>query len=80
MKIEITDDAIDEIAETSFLVNEQTENIGARRLYTVLEKLLEDISFNAPGLKKKQFTIDKKYVKKKLQTIVKNEDLSRYIL
>jgi len=80
LKIEIADDAIDEIAETSFLVNEQTENIGARRLYTVLEKLLEDISFNAPGLKKKQFTIDKKYVKKKLQTIVKNEDLSRYIL
>jgi len=80
LKIEITDDAIDEIAETSFLVNEQTENIGARRLYTVLEKLLEDISFNAPSLKKKQVTIDKKYVKKKLQTIVKNEDLSRYIL
>jgi len=80
LKIEIADDAIDEIAETSFLVNEQTENIGARRLYTVLEKLLEDISFNAPNLKKKQFTIDKKYVKKKLQTIVKNEDLSRYIL
>ena len=80
LKIEIADDAIDEIAETSFLVNEQTENIGARRLYTVLEKLLEDISFNAPSLKKKQVTIDKKYVKKKLQTIVKNEDLSRYIL
>jgi ATP-dependent HslUV protease ATP-binding subunit HslU len=80
LKIEITDDAIDEIAEASFLVNEQTENIGARRLYTVLEKLLEDISFNAPGLKKKKVTIDKKYVKKKLQTIVKSEDLSRYIL
>jgi len=80
LKIEITDDAIDEIAEASFLVNEQTENIGARRLYTVLEKLLEDISFNAPSLKKKQVIIDKKYVKKKLQTIVKSEDLSRYIL
>jgi ATP-dependent HslUV protease ATP-binding subunit HslU len=80
LKIEIADDAIDEIAETAFLVNEQTENIGARRLYTILEKLLEDISFNAPSLKKKQFTIDKKYVKKKLQSIVKNEDLSRYIL
>lgn len=80
LKIEIADDAIDEIAETSFLVNEQTENIGARRLYTILEKLLEDISFNAPSLKKKQFTIDKKYVRKKLQSIVKNEDLSRYIL
>ncbi|MBU4510311.1 ATP-dependent protease ATPase subunit HslU, partial [bacterium] len=80
LKIEIADDAIDEIAETAFLVNEQTENIGARRLYTILEKLLEDISFNAPSLKNKHFTIDKKYVKKKLQSIVKNEDLSRYIL
>ena len=80
LKIEITDDSINEIAETAFLVNEQTENIGARRLYTILEKLLEDISFNAPSIKKKQFTIDKRYVKKKLQSIVKNEDLSRYIL
>jgi len=80
LKIEIADDAIEEIAETAFLVNEQTENIGARRLYTILEKLLEDISFDAPNLKKKQLTIDKKYVKKKLQSIVKNEDLSRYIL
>jgi ATP-dependent HslUV protease ATP-binding subunit HslU len=80
LKIEIIDEAIEEIAETSFLVNEQTENIGARRLYTVLEKLLEDISFNAPSFKKKQFTIDKSYVKKKLHSIVKNEDLSRYIL
>jgi len=78
--IKIDDDAINEIAETAFLVNEQTENIGARRLYTILEKLLEDISFNAPSLKKKQFTIDKKYVNKKLESIVKNEDLSRYIL
>lgn len=80
LKIEITDDAINELAETAFLVNEQTENIGARRLYTILEKLLEDISFNAPNLKKKQITIDKKYVKKKLQSIVESEDLSRYIL
>ena len=80
LKIEIADDAIEEIAETAFLVNEQTENIGARRLYTILEKLLEDVSFDAPNLKKKQITIDKKYVKKKLQSIVKNEDLSRYIL
>lgn len=80
LEVEFTDDAIIEIAETAFLVNEQTENIGARRLYTILEKLLEDISFNAPDLKEKKFTIDKKYVKKKLQSIIKNEDLSRYIL
>ena len=80
LKIDITDDAINEIAESAFLVNEQTENIGARRLYTILEKLLEDISFNAPDLKKKKFVIDKKYVKDKLQSIIKSEDLSRYIL
>jgi ATP-dependent HslUV protease ATP-binding subunit HslU len=80
LEVEFTDDAISEIAETAFLVNEQTENIGARRLYTILEKLLEDISFNAPDLKEKKFTIDEKYVKKKLQSIIKNEDLSRYIL
>lgn len=80
LEVEFTDDAIIEIAETAFLVNEQTENIGARRLYTILEKLLEDISFNAPDLKEKKFTIDEKYVKKKLQSIIKNEDLSRYIL
>ena len=80
LEVEFTDDAIIEIAESAFLVNEQTENIGARRLYTILEKLLEDISFNAPDLKEKKFTIDKKYVKKKLQSIIKNEDLSRYIL
>jgi len=80
MEIEFTDDAIIEIAETAFLVNEQTENIGARRLYTILEKLLEDISFNAPDLKEKKFIIDEKYVKNKLQSIIKNEDLSRYML
>ena len=80
LKIDITDDAINEIAESAFLVNEQTENIGARRLYTILEKLLEDISFNAPDLIKKKFVIDKKYVKDKLQSIIKSEDLSRYIL
>ncbi len=80
LEVKFTDKAINEIAEIAFLVNEQTENIGARRLYTVLEKLLEDISFNAPDFKSKNITIDKKYVNKKLQNIVKSEDLSRYIL
>jgi len=80
LQVEFTEEAITEIAEIAFLVNEQTENIGARRLYTVLEKLLEDISFNAPDFKRKNFTIDKKYVNKKLQNIIKSEDLSRYIL
>ncbi len=80
LEVKFTDKAINEIAEIAFLVNEQTESIGARRLYTVLEKLLEDISFNAPDLKRKSMTIDKKYVNKKLRNIVKSEDLSRYIL
>lgn len=80
LEVKFTDKAINEIAEIAFLVNEQTESIGARRLYTVLEKLLEDISFNAPDLNRKSMTIDKKYVNKKLRNIVKSEDLSRYIL
>jgi len=80
VRVDFTDNAIAEIAEIAFMVNENTENIGARRLYTILEKLLEDISFNAPDLKNKNITIDRKYVKKKLQNIIKNEDLSRYIL
>lgn len=80
VQVDFTDDAIAEIAEIAFMVNENTENIGARRLYTILEKLLEDISFNAPDLKNKHITIDQKYVKKKLQNIIEKEDLSRYIL
>ena len=61
-------------------MNEKTENIGARRLHTVLEKLLEDISFEAPEKKNGKLVIDEKYVKEKLSEIVKDEDLSRYIL
>jgi ATP-dependent HslUV protease ATP-binding subunit HslU len=61
-------------------VNEHTENIGARRLHTVLEKLLDDISFEGPDLVEKHVTIDEAYVTKMLAAIVKNEDLSRYIL
>jgi len=61
-------------------VNEKTENIGARRLHTVLEKLLEDISFEAPEKKNGKLLVDKKYVNEKLNEIVKDEDLSRYIL
>jgi ATP-dependent HslUV protease ATP-binding subunit HslU len=78
--IEFTKDSIDEIADISAYVNEKTENIGARRLHTVLEKLLEDISFDAPDRKNGKLVIDRKYVKDKLSEIVKNEDLSRYIL
>src|SRR4030042_694440 len=80
VEIDFTTDSIDEIADIAAYVNEKTENIGARRLHTVLEKLLEDISFEAPEKKNGQLTIDKKYVKEKLSEIVKDEDLSRYIL
>ncbi len=80
MKIEFTDDAIDEIADIAALVNEKTENIGARRLHTVLEKLLEDVSFEAPERKDGELVIDRQYVRAQLSEIVKDEDLSRYIL
>jgi ATP-dependent HslUV protease ATP-binding subunit HslU len=75
-----TDDAVRRIADFAQTVNERTENIGARRLHTVLEKLLDDISFEGPDLENKTVTIDEAYVTKMLADIVKNEDLSRYIL
>lgn len=78
--LDFTKDSIDEIADIAAHVNERTENIGARRLHTVLEKLLEDISFEAPEKKNGKLMIDRKYVKEKLSEIVKDEDLSRYIL
>ncbi|RME34881.1 MAG: ATP-dependent protease ATPase subunit HslU [Deltaproteobacteria bacterium] len=74
------DGAIAEIARTAALVNERTENIGARRLHTVMERLLEDISFDAPDLDDRHLVIDAAYVREKLGDIVENEDLSRYIL
>jgi ATP-dependent HslUV protease ATP-binding subunit HslU len=80
VSIEFTKDSVDEIADIAAHVNEKTENIGARRLHTVLEKLLEDISFEAPEKKNGKLVIDKKYVREKLSEIVKDEDLSRYIL
>ncbi|MBI4463007.1 MAG: ATP-dependent protease ATPase subunit HslU [Acidobacteria bacterium] len=75
-----TDDAVEEIARYAARVNEGTENIGARRLFTVMEKLLDEISFEAPDLKRKQVKIDAVYVHKMLADIVKDQDLSRYIL
>lgn len=78
--VSFTEDAIEEIAAMSATVNERTENIGARRLQTVMEKLLEDISFNAPDLENKTISIDAPNVKEKLKDIIENEDLSRYIL
>ena len=75
-----TDEAIHRIAEFATLVNDHTENIGARRLHTVMEKLLDEISFEGPDLADKRVTIDGDYVSRMLAEIVKNEDLSRYIL
>jgi len=74
------DDAIDEIAEMSALVNQRMENIGARRLQTIMEKFLEDISFDAPDLEETDITIDAQYIRDKLKDIIQDEDLSRYIL
>jgi ATP-dependent HslUV protease ATP-binding subunit HslU len=75
-----SEDAIAEIAEVAAVVNERTENIGARRLYTIMETLLDDISFDAPDMEEKEVTIDADYVREKLENIVEDEDLSRYIL
>lgn len=80
LTLEFTKDSITEIAHIAAYVNEKTENIGARRLHTVLEKLLEDISFEAPEKKNGKLIIDKEYVREKLSDIVRDEDLSRYIL
>jgi ATP-dependent HslUV protease ATP-binding subunit HslU len=78
--VTFTDDAVDEVAAIAEKVNETSENIGARRLHTVMEKVMEEISFQAPNIKKKKITIDRAYVQKQLKDIVKDEDLSRFIL
>jgi ATP-dependent HslUV protease ATP-binding subunit HslU len=80
LKLNFTEDAIAALARYAVMVNEQTENIGARRLHTILEKVLDEISFEAPDLKKKNVKVDGAYVTKQLADIVKNQDLSRYIL
>jgi ATP-dependent HslUV protease ATP-binding subunit HslU len=80
VKLTFTEDGVAMLARFAALVNEQTENIGARRLHTILEKVLDEISFEAPELKKKTVKIDSAYVQKQLAEIVKNQDLSRYIL
>ncbi|HLA27458.1 MAG TPA: ATP-dependent protease ATPase subunit HslU [Syntrophales bacterium] len=80
VKVILKEDAIAEIADVAAIVNEKTENIGARRLYTVMETLLDEVSFNAPDLKDTEVVIDAQYVIEKLSKIVEDEDLSRYIL
>ena len=78
--LEFTDDAVDRIAAIAVNVNETTENIGARRLHTLMEKLLEDILFDAPDTEEKKILVDSDFVDRQLMDIVKDEDLSRYIL
>ncbi len=78
--LRFTPDAVEAVAEMATRVNERTENIGARRLYTIMEKLLEDISFEAPDMPGKELTLDAGYVQARLADLVKDEDLSRYIL
>lgn len=80
VELEFTEEAIAEIAHIAYTVNDQTENIGARRLQTILEKLLEDISFTAPDIEEKKVIIDKEYVQTKLRNIVDDRDLSQFIL
>ncbi len=80
VKLEFTPEALDEIAHFAFRVNESTENIGARRLHTIMERVLDELSFDAPEKKGEHITIDAEYVRKMLTDIVKDQDLSRYIL
>jgi ATP-dependent HslUV protease ATP-binding subunit HslU len=78
--VHFTREAVDAIADLAMRVNASAENIGARRLYTIMEKLLEEISFDAPDLPGKELTIDAGYVQARLSDIKRDHDLSRYIL
>jgi ATP-dependent HslUV protease ATP-binding subunit HslU len=80
VKLEFTHEALEEVARFAFRVNENTENIGARRLHTIMERVLDELSFDAPEKKGQQITVDADYVRKMLTDIVKDQDLSRYIL
>ena len=80
IQVEFSNDAVDEIAELAEKVNEDAENIGARRLHTVMEKVMEEISFKAPNIRKKKILIDRKYVQKQLEDIIEDQDLRRFIL
>jgi ATP-dependent HslUV protease ATP-binding subunit HslU len=80
LTVDFTEDGLEEIALMAESVNDHTENIGARRLHTMLEKVLEELSFDAPDMKGKAITIDRAFVRKRLEDIVKNEDLSRFVL
>ena len=80
MTLEFTSDAIEAMADLAFQVNRTTQNIGARRLHTILERVLEDISFDAPDRQNQKIVVDEKLVRERLEALSKDEDLSRYIL
>jgi ATP-dependent HslUV protease ATP-binding subunit HslU len=80
IELTFSEDAIDTIAQFAFTVNETTENIGARRLHTVMETLLDEVSFEGPDLAEKKVAVDHAYVERQLASIVRDSDLSRYIL
>jgi ATP-dependent HslUV protease ATP-binding subunit HslU len=80
VELEFKEDAIEEIAQSASIVNQRTENIGARRLHTILEKVTEDVSFEAPALNGQKIVVDRAFVKSKIHEIVENEDLSKFIL
>ena len=80
INLEFSEEAIDEIADMAYLMNEQTENIGARRLYTIMEKLLEDISFEIPDCGSEPLVIDREYVRSKFVDTIHRDDVDRYIL
>ena len=80
MTLSFTEDAVGRVADFAARVNDATENIGARRLHTVMERLLDELSFDAPELGTRTVVIDAAYVERMLADVVRNEDLSRYIL
>jgi ATP-dependent HslUV protease ATP-binding subunit HslU len=80
VQVDFTEDAVDEIAEIAEKVNEDSENIGARRLHTIMEKVMEEISFESPGIKEKKISIDRQYVQNQLKEIIEDQDLRRFIL
>ncbi|MCP5117741.1 MAG: HslU--HslV peptidase ATPase subunit, partial [bacterium] len=80
IRLKFTGDSLEEIARMAARVNESAENIGARCLHTIMEKVLEEVSFEGPDMRRKTFRVDAEYVRKQLAEIVKDQDLSRYIL
>jgi ATP-dependent HslUV protease ATP-binding subunit HslU len=80
VEIRFAEDAIEALASYAFQVNQNTQNIGARRLYTIMERMLEDLSFTAPEVKGQSITIDATYVRQRLETLSQDEDLSKFIL